>query len=179
MSGLGEWEPGDDGALRTLLPLVYADLRSLAAAKLRGQQDGPTLQPTALVHDVLARLLGSDRLEIRDAHHLLNLAARAMRMILIDRLRTKRSDKGGGDWQRVEWIEALHLPIPDHTDLDSLDAALHELRTLDPRLAEIVELRYFVGLSVPAVAAVLGVDKRTVFRDWAVAKTWLSRLMSA
>ncbi len=171
------WKGGDDDASRTLLPLIYADLRSIAAAKLLNDKDSLTLQPTSLVHDVFERLLGADNLAISDTRHLLNLAARTMRMILIDRLRAKRSEKHGVAWQRVDIIEALHLPIPDQTDFDLLDAALDELRAVDDRLATIVELRYFVGLSVPAVAAVLGVDKRTVYRDWAVAKSWLQRQM--
>jgi RNA polymerase sigma factor (TIGR02999 family) len=171
------WQSGETKALDRLLPLVYADLRAMAARKLANERGQLTLQPTALVHDVFLRLMDTGDIRISSGAHLFNVAARMMRRILIDRVRRSSSDKRGGEWQRVDLIEAMRLPIPEQTDLGMLDEAVTGLERIDPRLARIVELRYFVGLSVPAVAAVLEVDERTVYRDWALAKIWLRREM--
>lgn len=169
------WQAGDQSALDELLPLVYSDLRAMAARKLQEGEGHVTLQPTALVHDVFVRLLGAKKIAVNDGEHLLRLAGRTMRNILIDRLREKRSARHGGDWLRIELADALDLPIPAQTDLLLLDAAMNDLAQVSERLALIVELRYFVGLSVNAVAAVVGVDKRTVYRDWVLAKAWLRK----
>lgn len=171
------WQAGDARALDVLLPLVYADLRTMAALKLSQHEVQVTLQPTALVHDVFIRLLSAKQIAINDGEHLLRLAGRTMRNILVDRLRERHSEKHGGEWRRVDLIDALELPIPEQTNIGLLDAAVTDLHQVDERLAQIVELRYFVGLSVPAVAAVLEIDKRTVYRDWAIAKAWLRKNM--
>jgi len=102
-----------------------------------------------------------------------------MRQILVDRARRAAADKHGGDWQREDITAALNLPLPDRTDLGHLDEAIGVLEQIDERLARIVELRYFVGLSVPEVAGVLGVDERTVYRDWALARSWLRTRLEA
>lgn len=171
---LTRWGEGDLAALDRLLPQVYDELRRLAAHELRGHRHHETLQPTALVHDVFVRLLGARSVDIRDRKHLFTTAAKLMRQVLIDRARAAARDKrGGGQWQRVEFIEAMALPIEADTHLPSLDAALTELAALDPRMAQIVELRCFIGLEVAEVARLLEVDERTVYRDWAMARAWL------
>lgn len=170
---LQRWQAGDDRALDELLPAVYADLRALAAQWLRRESGYQTLQPTALLNEVLIRFLGKDRPPINDTEHLFKLSATSMRRILVDRARRAKADRRGGGWLRADHTWSLELPIPDSTDLIALDEVLNGLEALDERLARIVELRYFTGLSVPQVACVLDVDERTVYRDWALARSWL------
>lgn len=173
------WQSDADlAALDRLLTLMYADLRAMAAQVLGGRKDHPTLQPTALVHDVCVRLLEGRELRVESGEHLFNLAARIMRQLLVDRARHAAREKHGGQLQRVDLVEALQLPIPEPARLDVLDAAVDHLEKVDRRLAQVVELRCFAGLSVPAVAAVLGIDERTVYRDWALAKLWLRDFMA-
>ncbi|MBL8300232.1 MAG: sigma-70 family RNA polymerase sigma factor [Rhodanobacteraceae bacterium] len=177
---LRQWQQGDEGALDALLPLVYEDLRRIAAHELRSHRGHETLQPTALINDVFVRLLGASSLDISNRKHLYTTAAKLMRQILIDRARAQSRDKrGGGQWQRVDFIEAMALPIEQDTHLPALDEALTALAALDARMAEIVELRYFVGLEVVEVANLLGVDERTVYRDWAMARAWLRHQLGA
>ncbi len=168
-----DWQAGEDAALDRLLPLVYADLRTMAARQLAEHDGHATLQPTALVHDVLVRLLEASPHGIANGIHLFNVAGRMMRQILVDRARRAHAEKRGGEWRREDLFVAMQLPIPETTDLALLDEAISGLEQVDERLARIVELRYFVGLSVPAVAKVLDVDERTVYRDWALARLWL------
>jgi RNA polymerase sigma factor (TIGR02999 family) len=176
---LARWGEGDVAALERVLPQVYDELRRLAAHTLRGHRDHDTLQPTALVHDVFVRLLGADAVDLRSRKHLFTTAAKLMRQVLIDRARAAQRDKRGGQWQRVAFIEAMALPVEADTHLPSLDAALTELAALDPRMAQVVELRIFAGLEVVEVARLLEVDERTVYRDWAMARAWLKdRLQS-
>jgi RNA polymerase sigma factor (TIGR02999 family) len=171
---LRRWHQGDAEALNSLLPQVYGELRKLAAHELRGHQHHDTLQPTALVNEVFARLLGAEKVDLVSRKHLFTTAAKLMRQTLIDRARAQQREKrGGGQWQRVDYLEALALPIEADTNLPALDEALHALAELDPRMAQIVELRYFVGLEVTEVATLLDVDERTVYRDWAMARAWL------
>lgn len=167
------WQSGEEAALDALLPFVYADLRTMAAQKLVDHEGHSTLQPTALVHDVFVRLLEARQRTIFDSPHFFHTAGRIMRQILVDRARRAMTDKRGGEWQRENLLEALQLPVPEQTDLVLLDDAIAALEQVDERMARIVELRYFVGLSVPAVAKALGVDERTVYRDWALARIWL------
>lgn len=173
------WRQGDPAALESLLPLIYADLRAVAARELRGHRGHDTLQPTALVNDVFVRLLGQESVAFENAAHLFNAAARIMRQILVDRARKAASEKHGGAWRRDDFTEALQLPIPQETHLPDLDAALADLEQLDARMSKVVELRYFVGLSVPEVARVLELDERTVYRDWAAARAWLRDRLEA
>lgn len=172
------WAQGDQVALETLLPLVYVDLRRLAAQQLRANIGHDTLQPTALVNDLFVRLLGAQRLDITDRKHFFTTAAKLMRQVLVDRARAKARDKRGGEWQRVDMIEAAALPIDANTDLPALDEALRKLARLDPRVAEVVELRCFGGLEVSEVAALLLLDERTVYRDWAMARAWLRQQLA-
>jgi RNA polymerase sigma factor (TIGR02999 family) len=170
---LDRWRDGDRSVLDQLLPLVYADLRRLAAVALRAAPGHTTLQTTALVHDVLLRLLNRPAADFESITHLLNASARMMRQTLVDRARAARTDKRGGDWVRDDFTLALELPIPDGTDLAALDVALHELETFDSRMARIVELRYFIGLDTNEVAGLLGISERTAHRDWIGARAWL------
>jgi RNA polymerase sigma factor (TIGR02999 family) len=171
---LRRWHAGDVEALDSLLPQVYAELRRLAAHELRGHSHHDTLQPTALVNEVFARLLGAEKVDLVSRKHLFTTAAKLMRQTLIDRARAQQREKrGGGHWQRVDYLEALALPVDADTDLPALGEALEALADLDPRVAQIVELRYFVGLEVREVATLLEIDERTVYRDWAMARAWL------
>lgn len=170
---LQRWSDGDAAALDRLLPLVYADLRRIAASALRATPGHATLQTTALVHDVLLRLLGRAPATFENSAHLLNASARIMRQILIDRARKASAEKRGGHWLRDDFTEALELPIPDGTDLAALDRALSDLESVHERMAKVVELRYFVGLEVAEVADTLGITERTARRDWVAAREWL------
>ncbi|WP_165371656.1 ECF-type sigma factor [Pseudolysobacter antarcticus] len=176
---LQRWRDGDSDALERLLPLVYADLRRIAASVLRGSSGHATLQTTALVHEVLLRLLGRAPADFSDGAHLLNASARIMRQILVDRARAAGAEKRGGTWLRDDFAEALELPIPDGTDLAALDDALNELESVDQRMSQVVELRFFVGLSVEEIAGTLGITARTANRDWVAARSWLKQRLEA
>lgn len=170
---LRRWRDGEERALDRLLPLVYDELRRLAATQLRRNAGHATLQPTALVHEVLLRLLGAGQVDFENARHWYASAARIMRQVLVDRARAQQRDKRGGGAVRVELVDEVGLPIEADTDLLDLDRALDALARRDARVAQVVELRCFVGLEVAEVAALLALDERTVYRDWAFARAWL------
>lgn len=170
---LRRWSDGEAAALDRLLPLVYADLRRIASRELRVTPGHATLQTTALVHDVVLKLLGRPPSAFEDTAHLLNASARMMRQVLVDRARRASAEKRGGNWIRDDFTEALELPIPDGTDLAQLDRALEDLEIAHERMSKVVELRYFMGLDSAEIAATLDVDERTVRRDWAAAREWL------
>ncbi len=174
---LQRWRAGEADALDDLLPQVYDELRRLAASALGAHRGHATLQPTALLNEVFVRLLSAGQVDLENRKHLFATAARIMRQILVDRARRAASEKHGGDWQRESFVEAMQLPIPEDTDLGRLDAALEDLAASNERMARVVELRYFVGLSVAEVAGVLEVEERTVYRDWSLAKAWLREQM--
>ncbi len=153
--------------------MVYADLRRIAASLLRATPGHTTLQTTALVHDMLMRLIGKSPAMFESSAHLLNTSARMMRQVPVDRSRRADSEKRGGRWLRDDFAEALELPTPDGTHLAQLDAALNELEATHERMARAVELRYFVGLEVAEIAATLGITSRTAHRDWIAAREWL------
>lgn len=176
---LQRWGEGDPIALDRLLPLVYADLRRIAASLLRTMPGHATLQTTALVHEMLLRLIGRTPTEFESSAHLLNTSARLMRQVLVDRSRRAGTEKRGGRWLRDDFTEALELPIPDGTHLAELDAALNELETANERMARVVELRYFVGLEATEIAAALGITERTARRDWVAAREWLRERLEA
>jgi RNA polymerase sigma factor (TIGR02999 family) len=167
-------EQGEPHAADRLLPLVYDELRKLAAQKLAREKPGQTLQATALVHEAYARLVGGASGQDWDGRgHFFAAAAEAMRRILIDRARRKKSRKAGGDLRRVDLDEAeLALDEPD-LELLALDDALRELERKDPRKAEVVKLRFFAGLTTAQAAAALGVSTSTAENDWAYARSWL------
>jgi RNA polymerase sigma factor (TIGR02999 family) len=170
---LDRWRTGDRDALERLLPLVYADLRRIAARQLRQHDGHATLQTTALVHDVLLRMLDRAPTDFSSTAHLLNAAARMMRQHLVDRSRAAAASKRGGGWLRDDFTAALDLPIPDNSQLTELDEAISELEQFDPRMAQVVELRYFIGLSVSEIAQNLETSERTIQRDWLLAQAWL------
>lgn len=167
---------GDPGAGSQLLPLVYEELRRLAARKLAREPAGQTLQPTALVHEAYLRLIGPDDDSERrwdDRGHFFAAAAEAMRRILIENARRKHAQKRGGGIARRDLAEGeVAAPEPPE-DLLALDEALGKLEAANPRAAELVKLRYFAGLTVKQAAEVLDVSPRTVDSDWAYARAWL------
>lgn len=176
---LSQIESGDPMAAEQLLPLVYEELRKLAAANLIREKPGQTLQATALVHEAYLRLLGSnDGQHWNSRGHFFGAAAEAMRRILVDQARHKRSDRSGGNFQRIE-LTAVEPAAPvNQVDLLALDEALDKLAARDPRAAEVVKLRFFAGLTVPEAATTLGVSVATAENDWAYAKSWLKLQLS-
>jgi len=176
---LRRWHDGDLRALDSLLPAVYAELRAMAARRLADQRGYQTLQPTALLNEMFLRLLKAEQLDLADRQHFFRLAARIMRQIVVNRLHRSLSEKHGGDWQREDLTKALQLPLPEGVDVEAIDAAISALEQYDEGLARIVELRYFVGLSVAQVASVMEVDERTVYRNWAFARSWLRKYLEA
>jgi RNA polymerase sigma factor (TIGR02999 family) len=165
---------GEPHAADRLLPLVYDELRKLAQARLAAEKPGQTLQATALVHEAYLRLAGGDAAQPWNSRgHFFAAAAEAMRRILIDRARHKRSDRAGGGRERVELNPSdCALPGPE-IDLLALDEALDALQARDPRAAELVKLRYFAGLTMAEAAETLGVSAATADNDWAYAKSFL------
>ncbi len=175
---------GDARAADELLPLVYDELRRLAAAHLAREPSGITLQPTALVHEAYLRLLGGENVRWEGRGHFFGAAARAMRNILVDRARRRAAEKHGGGRGRVSLDDpALTLgvptPAPDEgrVDLLRLHTALERLEARDPRQADVVLMRYFAGLTIEQTAAALGVSTGTVKNEWTYAKAWLRREM--
>jgi len=164
----------DPPELNSLLPEVYDELKRLAASAMRDQRADHTLQPTALVHEVYLKLAGSSKTPV-DRTHLLATAARAMRQILVDHARARKTDKRGGGAVKVTLSLADSSGASDAFDLVAFDEALSRLDALDPQQVKIVELRYLVGLSVEEVASALEISPRTVKRDAAMAKAWLFR----
>ena len=168
-------QQGDPNAAAELLPLVYQELRRLAAHKMANEAPGHTLQPTALVHEAWLHLGGDKQPTWQNRAHFFGAAAEAMRRILVDRAREKKALKRGGDLQRVD-IDALELPSPLPDDeLLALDEALDRLSTVDTRAAEMVKLCFFVGLTQEEAARELGVSLSTAERLWGFARAWLLR----
>jgi RNA polymerase sigma-70 factor (ECF subfamily) len=165
---------GDPAAIDQVMPLVYQELRRLAASYLRNQASGHTLQPTALVHEAYLRLMGSES-DWNDRAHFFNLAATIMRQILVDHARTKVAGKRGGGHAKVEFKDTLNYSDEKAADLIALDDALRSLETVDKRKARVIELRYFGGLSVEESAEALGVSIATVGRETRHAEAWLRR----
>jgi RNA polymerase sigma factor (TIGR02999 family) len=176
---LSQIEQGDPQAAEKLLPLVYDELRKLAAAKLAQEQPGQTLQATALVHEAYLRLLGRDHSQQWNSRgHFFGAAAEAMRRILVESARRKLQARRGGDQQRVP-LEDIELAAPVAADdLLALDEALVHLESIDPALAMLVKLRYYAGLTMPQVAEVLGMPLRSAERNWVYARTLLHRELS-
>jgi RNA polymerase sigma factor (TIGR02999 family) len=166
---------GDLSAAEQLLPLVYDELRQLAAQRLAHEQPGQTLQPTALVHEAYLRLVGGDQTQDWDGRgHFFAAAAEAMRRILIDRARHKQTRKAGGGRRRLDLDDIEPALEDDDGDrLLVLDEALRQLEAEDPRKAELVKLRFFAGLTAEQAAAALGVSTSTAEKDWAYARSWL------
>jgi RNA polymerase sigma factor (TIGR02999 family) len=172
---LQAWARGDKDAAERVFPLVYDQLRRLAARQLRGERRGHTLQPTALVHEAYLRLAGQRAPDWPDRAHFFAMAARVMRHVLVDHARRNRAAKRGGSACRVSLEEATAPDRPLELEVIALDEALTELQALDADQAHIVELRFFGGLTEEEAAAALGVSVATVQRDWRTARAWLYR----
>jgi RNA polymerase sigma factor (TIGR02999 family) len=171
---LQEWQRGDVGAVERLLPLVYNELRRVARARLRREPEGHTLQAAALVHEAYLRLVGPSHPTPRNRAHLFAISARLMREILVDHARRTKARKRGGRGTTITLAESTPAPGIEVVDLLALDRALDELALLEPRLCQVVELKFFAGLNIGDTAEALKVSSATVARDWAIAKAWLS-----
>lgn len=172
---LEEARRGRRGALEEILPLVYDELRVIAARHMRRERDGHTLQATALVNEAYMRLVDHTRIDWQGRTHFFAIASSAMRRLLIDHARGRLREKRGGDRHRVDLDVAIDLASPDDATILAVHEALERLAALDARQARIVEMRYFGGLSVDETAEALGVSKRTVEAEWTHAKAWLRR----
>jgi RNA polymerase sigma-70 factor, ECF subfamily len=171
------WSEGDQAAFDAIIPLVYDELHRLAHERLRRERPGHLLQTTGLVNEAYVRLAGWPQPRWQNRAHLLGIAARLMREILVDFARKRLSTKRGGGLKQVSLDEAA-TSLPD-IDLVALDDALGELSAIDARKSQIVELRFFGGLTVEETAATLGISPRSVMREWALARAWLFRELSA
>ena len=172
-------EQGDSRASERLLPLVYAELRKLAAQRLAQEKPGQTLQATALVHDAFLRLVGPENAQRWNSRgHFFAAAAEAMRRILVENARRKRRVKHGGFHQRVDLDEVACQVESPAEDLLAINDALVRLEATDAAAANLVKLRYFAGLTMPEVAAAMGVPLRSAERNWTFARTWLKRELS-
>jgi RNA polymerase sigma factor (TIGR02999 family) len=173
---LSQIESGDPSAAEQLLPLVYEELRKLAAAKLANEKPGQTLQATALVHEAYLRLVDVERAQHWESRgHFFGAAAEAIRRILIEKARRERRLKRGGDLQRVELDPAQRTTADAETDVLALDEALTKLGEAKPEIVQLVKLRYFAGLTVDEAAQALGVSSSTASRHWTYARAWLYR----
>ena len=175
---LKAWAQGNEEALEQLAPLVENELHRLARRYMRKERAGQPLQTTELVNEVYLRLIDAEHVRWQDRAHFFAVSARMMRRILTDFARSRSYLKRGGGAVRVTWDEALTASPQGNTDIVALDEALNELALLDHRKAQVVELRFFGGLSVEETAEVLKVSEQTVMRDWKFAKSWLMRALS-
>jgi len=175
---LRAWGEGDGAALEQLTPLVESELHRLARKYMRRERPGQTLQTTALVNEVYLRLIDIQQVSWQNRAHFFAVTARMMRRILTDFARSRQYLKGGGGAIKVTWDEALGVTQQPDADIVALDDALNELALLDPRKAQVVEMRFFGGLSAEETAEVLKISEQTVLRDWRFAKTWLLRALS-
>lgn len=176
---LQRWSDGDKEAIDELMPLVYGELRRMARRHMRQQPPDHTLQTTALIHEAYLRLVGRQDKRWEGRAHFFGVAAQAMRHILVDYARARHADKRGGEARAVSLEEAAIVSQERAAELVSLDDALQELARLSPRQCQVVELRYFGGLSVTDTADVLMVSSDTVTRDWNQAKAWLYHELNA
>jgi RNA polymerase sigma factor (TIGR02999 family) len=172
------WSEGDKQALDRLVPLVYDELRRLAHNYMRKERAGQTLQTTALIHEAYLRLIEAERVQWRNRAHFFGIAARLMRQILVARARERGCQKRGGGEERVSLDEAMVIDERLDEDLVALDEALGELSQFDARMAQVVEMRFFGGLTEEEIAAALDVSTKTVRRDWRLARSWLRRKLS-
>ena len=173
-----QWRDGKTEALDRLLPVVYAELRRVARARLRTERPGQGLQTTELVHEVYLRLVDLDRMTLKNRSHFFALASRLMRQVLVDDARRRHADKRGGDVTMVSLGDASPVAPAVTVDILALDEALGALEALDARLCRVVELKFFGGLTIEETATALEVSPATVERDWAAAKAWLYDRMS-
>ena len=175
---LKDWKQGDPTALQRLTPLIYDELRRIAHRYAQRERNGHTLQTTALVNEAYLRLAGAEKPDWQSRSHFFAVTAQVMRHILIDHARRSRYVKHGGNAQQVSLEEACLMAAERAAELINLDEALMDLARLDPRKTQVVELRYFGGLSLEETANALGISVMTVRRDWRAAKAWLFRRMT-
>ncbi|HKS08134.1 MAG TPA: sigma-70 family RNA polymerase sigma factor [Pyrinomonadaceae bacterium] len=170
---LERWSSGEENALEELVPLVYKELRKLAANYLRRERHELTLQPTALINEVFLRLIDQSEIQWQSRAHFFGIAARLMRRILVDRVRVRQAAKRGGVHYSLSLSKADRIAGKSNVDLLALNLALHKLDELDPQQSRIVELRFFGGLTIEESAEVLSVSHATVERQWKMARAWL------
>jgi RNA polymerase sigma factor (TIGR02999 family) len=175
---LKEWRSGDPKALDTLLPLVYEELRRLAHFQLRNERPDHTLQSAALVHEAYLRLAGADSPQWESRSHFFAIAAQLMRQILVDYARRHNASKRGGSVCKVSLDDAMAAAQRTDLDVVALDDALRSLAEMDARQSQVVELRFFGGLSLEEISAVMNIAPATVQRDWTAARAWLHREIS-
>jgi RNA polymerase sigma-70 factor, ECF subfamily len=175
---LQDWSGGDQTALDKLMPLVYEELHQLAHQHMRREQHGHMLQTSALINEAYLRLVDQPQIRWESRAHFFGIAARLMRRILVDEARKRNSAKRGGHGIHVSLIEGVNVPQEQAANVVALDDALKTLETVDSRQSEIVELRFFGGLSIEETAQVLKVSPGTVMRDWTFARAWLRSEMS-
>jgi RNA polymerase sigma factor (TIGR02999 family) len=168
-----DWNRGDKGALERLMPLVYEELRQLARHQLALELPGHTLQSTALVHEAYLRLVDQDRVQWQNRAQFFAVAAQLIRRILVDHARRRHAGKRGGDAPKLSLDESIATPQHKDVDLVALDDALNDLSRLDAQQAQVIELRFFAGLTIAESAEALGISPATVHRDWITAKAWL------
>ncbi len=168
---------GDLDAAQTLFTVVYDELRRLARSRMARESPGHTLQPTALVHEAYIRLMANDGPRFENKAHFFSAAAEAMRRILIEHARRKRSVKRQGNRQRIELAETMAVQEPAPDEVAALDEALSRLELRDRQMSDVLKLRFFVGLTVQETADALGVAPRTVDRQWAASRAWVAREM--
>jgi RNA polymerase sigma factor (TIGR02999 family) len=169
------WRHGDQTALERIVPLVYQDLRRLAHWYMKGQRPGHTLEATALINEAYVRLMDCRQVEWKSRAHFLAVAARMMRRVLVEFARSQQYRKRGGGAQKVSFDEAFTATPRRGHDLEALDDALQAFGAAYPRQSQVIELRFFGGLSVEETAQVLRISAVTVLRDWQLAKAWLAR----
>jgi RNA polymerase sigma-70 factor (ECF subfamily) len=172
---LQEWCRGDKRALDQLLPIIHHDLRDLARRRLRALPAGSSMQATALVNEVYLRLVEADQVSIRDRAHFFAISAILMRQVLIDAARSRNRDKRGGGWRRIALDDSEIPSSESDNSLLALDEAMERLATTDRRKAQVVEMRFFGGMTNGEIAEFVGVSVDTVKRDWTFAKLWLAR----
>lgn len=173
------WSEGQRQALDDLMPVIYEDLRRMAAGYMSREPAGHPLQPTALVSEAYLRLMDQRRVKWQNRAHFFGVAAGMMRRILVDHARLRRAERRGGQWERVT-LSGVDLAAdePQQIDVLALHDALERLASFDPRQQRIVELRYFGGLTIEETAEVVGVSDATVVREWTIAKAWLRAQLS-
>jgi RNA polymerase sigma factor (TIGR02999 family) len=177
---LQAWSDGEAGAFDRVLPLVYDELHRMAARYLLGERASISLQATALLNELCLRLLGWDAVRWRNRGHFFGVSAAMMRRVLVDIARRRRADRRGGPHAVRVPLDGIDVASPEPgSDLLAVDAALEMLALEDPRKARVVELRFFGGLSIDETAEALGVSPRTVHADWAFARAWLYRTLTA
>jgi RNA polymerase sigma factor (TIGR02999 family) len=172
------WKSGDETALNRLMPLVYQELHSLARRYMAAEQTGHPLQTTALVHELYVRLVDANSIDWHDRAHFYAICARLMRRILIDFARSRNYQKRGANFAHIQLEEAVTVTSTIGSELLAVDEALKRLTLIDARKSEVVEMRFFGGMTAEEISAALNVSSQTVIRDWKLAKAWLHRELS-